>query len=506
MGTLIASALFGLVVIVIGIWGYRLSAKTAEDYFVVSRALGIFVMFFFIFFGVVSSWTFLLYPGTMYVEGPGFTYFGWSIILGYVALLIFIAPRMWAATRQNRFLSPIEAIGDRFESPALRLMLSVTLILFLIPYIGVQPFGVGGALEALTGIQTIEIGGAEVPFKLVGALYIIAMMLFTVLMGGMRAVAWVNVILGLIYIISDCGSLIWAVVHNLPGGLVEAAQKVSEFNPDLLGVPGPPVPGFPGGKYGPMFVLGTGLCGAFCFSFPHINIGLMACRSKAVFKWLAILFLVCGGTIYVIPALWSLVAPGVLPDLSPKMANFVVMIIVNKTLPHWFAVFFFFGVVSATLSTVALQLMGAGILLSRDVIFGSLKREVTDRQLVLWTRIGMIFIVLASFVATMMFKGQAASAVVFAASGMFQLVPPLVFGFLWKRATKAGAIAGLVCGLCYQIAGFFIPALFGFMWTAPAVLVNAAVLVVVSLFTEPNSEETITKFFDEVEEYLESCD
>jgi len=36
--------------------------------------------------------------------------------------------------------------------------------------------------------------------------------------------------------------------------------------------------------------------------------------------------------------------------------------------------------------------------------------------------------------------------------------------------------------------------------------VNAAILVVVSLFTEPNSEETITKFFDEVEEYLEVCD
>ena len=49
---LIAAVIFGVAVMFISVYGYKLSAKTAEDYFVVNRALGIVVMFFLVVFVV----------------------------------------------------------------------------------------------------------------------------------------------------------------------------------------------------------------------------------------------------------------------------------------------------------------------------------------------------------------------------------------------------------------------------------------------------------------------
>ena len=66
----------------------------------------------------------------------------------------------------------------------------------------------------------------------------------------------------------------------------------------------------------------------------------------------------------------------------------------------------------------------------------------------------------------------------------------------WPRATKAGAIAGLASGV-------LVVALFNIVWPNPlfvhagiwGLLVNLPVFIIVSLFTKPASEETLSKFF-----------
>ena len=45
---LIALAVFGLIVILMAAYGYRISAKTAEDYMLGGRTIGVVVMFFFV--------------------------------------------------------------------------------------------------------------------------------------------------------------------------------------------------------------------------------------------------------------------------------------------------------------------------------------------------------------------------------------------------------------------------------------------------------------------------
>ncbi len=188
MMTVLILAAFGVAVLLMAVYGYKVSAKTAEDYMLAGRGIGIAVMFFFVLFAISSVWTFYAYPSILYRHGPGFVYFIWGCVAGFVVLYMFIGPRLWAVARLNRFLSPVEVVSERYQSPELRLIVSVVLLGSIIPYIADQSLGVGLGLKALLGFP-----------RIVGILYISCLLILIVLLGGMRVTAWVNVILGLLY-------------------------------------------------------------------------------------------------------------------------------------------------------------------------------------------------------------------------------------------------------------------------------------------------------------------
>jgi SSS family solute:Na+ symporter len=68
--------------------------------------------------------------------------------------------------------------------------------------------------------------------------------------------------------------------------------------------------------------------------------------------------------------------------------------------------------------------------------------------------------------------------------------------FCWPRATKVGAIAGLV-------AGVGVVFLFNVVWPNPlnvhagiwGLLVNIPVFIIASLLTKPSKKETLARFF-----------
>ena len=208
---IIVLILFGIAILIMAAYGYKISAKTAEDYMLAGRTIGVVVMFFFILFAVSSSWTFYGYPGHLYLHGPSYIYFIWGSVAGFAALYMFLGPRLWAVARLNRYISPVEVLAERYDSKFLRLILSLMLLAFIVPYVGIQPLGVGLGFKALTGLPII-----------VGALYTVVLLVILVLLGGMRIVAWVNIFLGSIYASALLGSLIWGINRFFPGGLAEA--------------------------------------------------------------------------------------------------------------------------------------------------------------------------------------------------------------------------------------------------------------------------------------------
>ena len=384
VSTIVFLTLFGAVIVLMAAYGYRISAKTAEDYMLGGRTIGVVVMFFFVLFAISSAWTFYGFPGLLYTQGPGYVMFIWGSVAGFAGLYMFLGPRLWALAKINRFLSPVEVLGERYESKALRLILSLSILAFVVPYVGIQPLGVGAGFEALTGLPAIW-----------GAAYTAVILIVLVLLGGMRIVAWVNIFLGVVYITALLGSLIWVVARLFPdGGLIEAVSIIAERRPSMLSSPGPT------GEYTSIVLAGTFIVGLLAFSWPHVAIGCMTARDKSLFKWFPLLIFVFGGLFfYIIPFIWgSIVAPAAVPVAEleaiaaengvplQEEADRVVQTIITRSLPQWFGVYVLLGVIAAAVSTAAVQLMTSSVIVSRDVIQGLFRENASDQQITRWAR------------------------------------------------------------------------------------------------------------------------
>jgi solute:Na+ symporter, SSS family len=479
--------ILGVILVLISAYGYKLASKTAADYLLAGRAIGTFVMFFYIYFAISSAWTFYGFPGTIYNTGPGFILFFSFISFGF--LYIFVGPKLWAGGKKYGYLSPVQYLGERYQSPALRVLLGALLVLFLFPYLGLQAVGIGAGMNAAVGV----------PFWF-GALYMTVIMLFICLIGGTRGVAWLTVLLGIFFPATFWGFLIWIMIATDNTSLTAMAEKVQTIKQGMLGVPGPAK------AWTTQNLMGLALAGLTVLAWPHIVIGTMQAKSLVVVRKTAIAMLLFAIFFCNIAAIWGyLVTPILIPGLKGKAADAVVQMAITRYLPVWAGGLTLIAVLAAAISTVATQLMVTGLFVSRDIIF-ALSSRASDRSLILWSRFAMIGAAVISFALAMARPAELGLLLSNIASPGFALwLPALLGGVLWKRGTKEGAITGIAVGLFLLIVGsfFYKPLLLGFHPIFVPLLVDAILYVAVSFACKPVSKEVEKKFFDDLEDYLE---
>jgi SSS family solute:Na+ symporter len=540
VAAIIALIVFGAMLLLLAVYGYKVSAKTAEDYMLAGRGIGIVVMFFFALFTISSVWTFYGYPGFLYRNGPGFVYFIWGCLIGFMALYMFVGPRFWAVSRMNHYLSPVETISHRYESKGLRLLMALVLLGAIIPYVADQSLGVGLGYSALTGRPMWE-----------GILYTSVLLVMVVLLGGMRLTAWVNILLGTLFTTAFLGSLLWVTFKFFPGGFTEAVDVLRAERPDLLSTPGPE------GRFTPDFTTGVFVVGLLAVTWPHVVVGTMTAQDKRIFQWMPVLALaVAGFFFYSIPFFFGgIVAPAIghLPDTQTpyksiegetqallaeaeaegrtlseedaraqagkevrEYADKIVQTTVKTYLPEWFSIFVMIGVIGAAVSTASVQLMTASIIIARDLVHGFFKPDASDRFLVTSTKCAVVGVLLLSMLIAYWYPIELALYLVnIAVPGFAQWGPAMLGGILWKRGTKAGAIAGTLAGSVYLVVGVALSVIlfgaselaeprifFGKNPAIPTLAINLVLYVVVSLLTPKPSDTVRRRFFDEVETFL----
>jgi len=478
--------ILGVILVLISAYGYKLASKTAADYLLAGRAIGTFVMFFYVYFAISSAWTFYGFPGTIYNTGPGFMLF--FSFISFAFLYIFVGPKLWAGGKKYGFLSPVEYLAERYQSKTLRILLGGLLVLFLFPYLGLQAVGIGAGMNAAVGV----------PFWF-GALYMTVIMLLICLIGGTRSVAWLNVLLGIIFTVTFWGFLIWIMFATDNTSLTAMAEKVKAIKPGLLGVPGPV------NAWTTQSLMGLALAGLTVFAWPHIVIGTMQAKSLVVVRKTAIAMLLFSIFFCNIAAIWGyLISPILIPGLKGKAADAVVQIAISKYLPLWASGGTLLAVLAAAISTVATQLMVTGLFVSRDIIFAVSKPS--DKALILWSRFAMVGAAVISFALAMARPAELGLLLSNIASPGFAMwIPALLGGVFWRRGTKEGAITGIIVGLAWLIIGsfFYKPLLLGFHPIFIPLFANAILYVAISLVTSPVPKEVQHKFFDALEDYLE---
>ena len=199
-------------------WGFKSSqqAKTATDYFVAGRRLGLWVFVLAATATSFSGWTFMGHPGLIYRDGFQYAYASFYAITIPFTGVMFLK-RQWILGKRFGYVTPGEMLSDYFKGDGVRILTVIIALCFSIPYLGLQLAASGKLFNVLSdGLLTVE----------AGTWILAAVVLIYVASGGLRAVAYVDTL--------QCVLLAFGIVavgfiaYDLVGGWTSLNKGLAE--------------------------------------------------------------------------------------------------------------------------------------------------------------------------------------------------------------------------------------------------------------------------------------
>jgi Na+/proline symporter len=219
-------SLYIVLLLVIGALGRQArEADTLSDRILGGRTLGFLVLVTTLFATQYSGNTLSGFPGQIYREGLAY-FMTLTFMVGIVAGYTLFAPRLFALSRERKYVTPTDFLHDRYRSPVLNYLSAAIFAIALGNFLLAQLIALGSAFSSLT-VGQIPYWAAVVGGGLVVLVY--------VLMGGMRAVAWTDVVqaalilIGLLLILV----MIWVEV----GSPASVARTVRLLRPEMMANP-----------------------------------------------------------------------------------------------------------------------------------------------------------------------------------------------------------------------------------------------------------------------------
>ena len=209
----IAIILFSLIVAFSAMRGHNTS--DLKEYLVASRQFGGPLLFFLAVGEIYSIGTMIGFPGGIYAKGPtyGIWFLGY-ILLGY-PLGYFLNPLIWRAGQLYNALTLPDLFKGHFNSRALELTVTITAIIFMIPWGQLQFTGLIVALHGLgwnLNPLALSLIAAVLAFAYIAA-------------SGIRAPAMVSIIKDLLLVLA---LVVTGVAAASAGGLSHIFQAASQ--------------------------------------------------------------------------------------------------------------------------------------------------------------------------------------------------------------------------------------------------------------------------------------
>jgi SSS family solute:Na+ symporter len=470
-----------VVALAIGVAAYRLTERTAEDYYLASRTFGTVVLLFTTFATLLSAFTFFAGPNTAYWEGPE-----WILVMGVMDGILFavlwyvVGYKQWLVGREHGYLTLGEMLGDRFGSPRLRALVAGISLFWLFPYVMLQQMGAGTALEALTE--------GAVPYW-AGAGLITLFMIVYVVLAGMRGIAWTDTLQGAFMLGMVWLALVWILLAV--GGPGAATRELAATQPEFLALGGD--------YYTPAFIVTQAVSIAFGVAmFPQVNQRFFVARSKTVLKRTFALWPVLVLALFVPAFMLGSWARGLGVEAEPG-ANVLPLLLAEYT-PVWFAALVIAGAVAAMMSSSDSMLLSGSSYFTRDVYRPFVNPGASERREDLLGRVGVVVFATLSFLASLQQPGTLLEVGATAFGGFAQLALPVIVALYWTGTTRAGITAGIAGSQAFYLASVFLPVLpmaYG-GWGASLVGMGLGLLLTVgvSRFTAPASGEETAVYFD----------
>ena len=510
MTYLFAIIFYLLVLVAVGIYKVS-SVKNSEDFMVAGRTLPWYILVGTLLATWMGSGSLFSGAGLGYRNGLAGLWSSAGAWLG-IALIYFITQRI-----RNFGKVTVPDIFEARYGKVAAILATITTVIAYTTIVSYQFRGGGKVLSMVSdGLVTLEAG------IVITAVFAIS---YTVL-AGMFSVVYTDVVNGILMTIGSLGALIYLFIDV--GGMSEIIsvaesagkwQLFGNWSSERSGNVSGPIIAI--SFFVPTLLLLMGDANMYQRIFSAKDGGS---AKKAVFFW--IIGVVALESVVSMLGLTGAVAAtkGIIPDLvtdaQTGITDQVKLLEARQSgsesvipaiaryagLPLVLGLLLVSTMMAIIVSTADSFLLIPATNLTRDVYLRYVNPSAAEKQILLISRILVLVLGLVAFLLVSQFKTILNAA--FTAYNIYgtSITPALLAAFLWKRATKEGAIASIITGASVTIIWtFFLPHWSGFVGlspflqelTYPAATLSILALVIVSLFTPPPKKEDLGQFFDE---------
>ncbi|WP_027398803.1 sodium/proline symporter [Anaerovorax odorimutans] len=413
----------------IGLYWQR-RAKKSEDFLLGGRSMGPFITALTLQTTAMSGYMFMGGPSLAYAIGWFALFYAVGDAGGGIVNIAVMGRRMRRLSQLLDCISPIEYLEKRYNNAKpVKVIASVICIFGLSGYILAQFLAAGKTISILFNFPIA-------PSLIVG----VGVILFYTFVGGYFAVAWTDVIQGIIMVSAVIGVLVLSI--SKIGGLTALNLKLAAIDPTYLSVWGKDL------QYQGAWSVIAGAVLIYLIGYvglPHVVIKHMAMESPSAAKTTLIYATVWNQLFIFSPYLLGLCGIILLPNI--KDPELVIPELAFMMFPGVIAAVVLTAIMSAIMSTVAALLLLTGTVLSIDLYKRWLKPDATDKQIVVMSRImifavGVVGIIIAIANPPGIFK-----LVIFAFGVMACSFMPCYFcAIWWKKANATGACAAMIFG------------------------------------------------------------
>ncbi len=503
----ITMCVYILIVIGIGAYFAKRSNKNSENFFIGGRTLGPWVAAMSAEASDMSGWLLMGLPGVAYWCGISDAFWtALGLALGTYLNWLIVSKRLrkYSLVAGNAITIP-DFFSNRFKENKKIIMTiaSLFILIFFSVYAGSCFVTCGKLFNQMFGIDYQVM-------MLIGAVFVI---IYTFL-GGFLAESVSDFMQAIL--------MIAALVAILIVGVLEAGG-VSEVFENIKAIPGfvdffniaKPVVDEAGTQvvtdgvaqfgasadYGLLNVVSMLAWGLGYFGMPQVLLRFIAIRKSDELKAsrrIATIWCVISLTAAVcIGLIGRSVYPTALLTKSSAESIFVHM---SQILLHpIFAGIVMAGILAATISSSDSYLLIAASALSKNIYQGIIKKDATDKQVMMVSRITLLLVALVGVIIALDENSVIFGIVSFAWAGFGATFGPLMlFSLFWKRMTRSGAIAGMLAGgisvFVWKLLLNPLGGVFAIYELLPAFIISAIFIVVVSLISKEPSDEIKAEF------------
>jgi SSS family solute:Na+ symporter len=438
-----------------GWFGYRARGEnTLRDFYIAGSGFGFLVLLLTLYATQYSGNTLFGFTGKTYRIG-----YAWLMSVHFmIAIVVFyalFAIPLHRLSQRRAYVTPVDYLNDRYGSRAISLIAAVIMVVAVTNFLLAQLMAMGRAMQGLAGPH------GDLAYRY-GVVVLALIMVVYGTLGGLRAVAWSDVIQGGVLMI---GFVVLLGVMMYEFGPLSRATNVILSLPDPAQARKimPPSPEMQ--REWLSYILMVGMGAAL---YPQAIQRIYASRSEQVLRrsMAAMAFLpFVTALIAVVTGIYAIAHVAGLQgaDSDQVLTRLLRLIQQESALGYWLVVLLFAAILSAIMSTADSALLSISSMLTKDIYAGFINRTAVEADLTrLGKRLSWALITLLVILAIAL-KEKASLVTLLDRKFdiLVQLAPAFMLGIHWDGLQRTPVLAGLIAGLLVALILAFVP--FGFV-------------------------------------------